>query len=122
VTKCINWPHYVDSDGYGRHADRSGEVLAHRSTYVAAYGSVPAGLEIDHTCRNRKCVNPQHLEAVTHAENVRRAAEARTHCKNGHEYTPENTYLRPASPRGGRRQCRACNRAAVSRYEQRKSA
>ena len=54
------------------------------------------------------CVNPGHIEAVTNQENVRRGAAAVTHCRNGHEFTPENTYL---TPRDGYRQCRACSRA-----------
>lgn len=95
--------------GLGRGAERR---LAHRVAYEQAHGPIPAGLEIDHLCRNPLCVNPDHLEAVTHRENVLRgvgptALNARkTHCKRGHEFSPENTYRDPA---GGRR-CRQCAR------------
>jgi len=70
-------------------------------------------LEIDHLCRVRCCVNPDHLEAVTHRENILRGNTfaavnaAKTHCPKGHEYTPENTRIHT----GGRRQCIACSRA-----------
>lgn len=74
-------------------------------------GPIPEGLVIDHLCRNRGCVNPDHLEAVTQRENILRgeglaAANARkTHCPKGHPYSGENLYVVPSS---GRRQCRIC--------------
>ena len=93
--------------------------IAHRLVYKLIVGDIPEGLELDHLCRNRPCVNPGHLEPVTHAENVRRGAALRTHCKQGHEFTAENTYRMPRGPRVGARHCRACNRAAVARYSAR---
>ncbi|MGV9482293.1 HNH endonuclease signature motif containing protein [Gordonia aichiensis] len=82
---------------------------AHRVAYTEWKGPIPEGLEIDHVaangCRNRDCINPLHLEAVTHRENVLRMTGLITHCPAGHPYTPENTKLA-----GSRRfrNCRAC--------------
>jgi hypothetical protein len=68
-------------------------------------GPIPEGLTIDHLCKNPGCVRPDHLEAVTMRENIRRGSWAsRTHCINGHEYTEENTYRMPS----GYRDCRRC--------------
>lgn len=87
--------------------------------YEAFVGPIPDGLQIDHLCRVRHCVNPAHLEPVTIAENVRRGAAAQTHCKYGHEYTPENTVIHH-----GGRECRTCNRIRSRRryYEKREAA
>lgn len=114
---CRIWGGWIDADGYGRRDDAK---LAHRAAYEAEVAPVPSGMELDHLCRNRACVEPSHLEPVTHAENMRRAFAGYTHCKQGHEFTPENTYIRPTSEKGGVRQCRACNREAVARYKNRK--
>jgi hypothetical protein len=116
---CWEFTGYRDPDGYGRiyWRGRSG-YLAHRAAYELAYGQIPEGLTVDHTCYNRACIRYEHLEAVPHAENVRRAAERRTprtHCGNGHEYTEASTYWH----RGGRH-CRVCNRLASRRYSIRK--
>lgn len=112
--------------GYGRIMLADGRIaLAHRAAYEAFVGPIPNGMTIDHLCHtrddscpggkecpHRSCVNPDHLEVVTLAENKRRgrsvaALNARkTHCRYGHEFTPENT---APVPRGGR-SCRACVR------------
>lgn len=110
---CWLWTGALNGHGYGV-IKTNKERRVHRFVYETLVGPVPEGLELDHLCRVRRCCNPTHLEPVTHAENVLRgvspmAQQARqTHCIRGHEFTPENTYLRP--DRFGR-QCRTCNRA-----------
>jgi hypothetical protein len=95
---------------YGRNGPN---VSIHRYIYELFSGPIPVGLVLDHLCRVRHCVNPEHLEPVTIAENVRRGLKGRmvTHCPKGHEYTPENTYTY------NRRECRRCkiDRISVSR-------
>ena len=114
VSGCIVWTS-SKSNGYGHVWD--GERLrgAHRVSYELTKGPIPRGLQLDHLCCNRACINPDHLEPVTRSENVRRGETPRrvrefwasvTHCKYGHKFTVENTYIR----RNGRRSCRACRR------------
>jgi hypothetical protein len=91
--------------------------MVHRYSYERFVGPVPPELECDHICKNRGCVNPDHIRAVTHAENMRNrdyskvaAVHAdRTHCPKGHPYNAENTYYRPDN---GTRDCLTCRRAS----------
>ena len=110
---CWIWRGNV-SNGYGRFTIGATGFRAHRVSYAITTGAPEVGQHVDHMCRNKLCVNPAHLEAVSHRENVivrgtgPFAARARqTHCKWGHEFTPENTIIH-----GGRRECHACYLAA----------
>lgn len=106
---CWMWTAQITDHGYGRFRLDGRKRLAHCAAYELFVGPIPAGLEIDHTCRKRSCVNPKHLEAVTHLVNMQRAAPHRkvaTHCKHGHPLDQKNTYITKA----GRRSCRACHR------------
>ncbi|WP_033356238.1 HNH endonuclease signature motif containing protein, partial [Kitasatospora aureofaciens] len=105
---------------YGQFNLHGRTYSAHRYAYTQLVGPIPDGLVIDHLCRNPSCVNPAHLEPVTHAENMRRSEPAmRTHCIHGHEFTEANTYYRTPNC-DGVRQCRACNAKAAARYQARK--
>lgn len=105
---CLEWTGCTNSRGYGVVSLNGTRVLTHRLAYEALAGPIPEGLTIDHLCRNKLCVRPDHLEPVTLEENQRRAGAAVTHCKWGHEYTPENTIVKRRP--GGRsiRNCRNC--------------
>jgi len=93
-------------------------VVVHRWTYELHVGPIPAGLDLDHLCRVRNCVNPWHLEPVTRSVNLKRAVgigsqwSKRTHCSAGHEYTPENM----TRATDGSRVCRTCRREISARY------
>ena len=110
----------VTAQGYGGfHPSKTVTELAHRWSYREFYGSLDVALVVDHLCRNRLCVNPGHLEQVPNEENLRRGAGyglqngMRSHCRNGHEYTPANTYTQP----DGNIRCRACARIRDARPE-----
>lgn len=101
--------------GYGRLYHNRLNRPAHQISYEINVGPIPVGHELDHLCRNPACVNPEHLEPVTHRENVRRGVagivsgeqqRSKTHCPSGHEYTEDNTYTR----QNGHRSCRSCER------------
>lgn len=116
---CWLWTGAKYRSGYGaiNQGGDKGVTVVHRVVWQLLVGPIPDGTELDHLCRVRACCNPDHLEPVTRAENVARGSQRagvprRTHCKNGHEYTPENTL-----PNGGHgRACRTCMNAANRRY------
>ena len=98
---CWLWNGAKNGKGYGNFRSRSAHVVS----YEFSKGAVPTGLQIDHLCRVRNCVNPAHLEAVTALVNVKRAQI--THCKWGHELSGDNIVLYPR-PDGVRRRCLQC--------------
>lgn len=103
---CWPWVAKSRSHKYGRVAIYGRLRPAHRVMYELMVGPIPDGLELDHLCNNPICVRPDHLEPVTHQENTIRRSARITHCPQGHEYSPENTYIAPA----GDRHCRTCQR------------
>jgi len=124
-TGCWNWTGGLSEGGYGMFClgKRQALVRAHRYAYEQFKGPIPAGLVVDHLCRNRRCVNPDHLEPVTMLENIQRGrgfATSRyspntlvTHCPQGHPYDEENTYR----TKKGHRACRQCHREKVKLYQ-----
>jgi hypothetical protein len=115
---CWNWLAQLNEGGYGRFSYRLKMVAAHRWIFEHVNGPIPDGLQVDHLCRNRRCVNPAHMEAVTGQVNTlrgeTRAARnaAKTHCPQGHHLEDVN----------GRRICRPCLRAAQARWRERQTA
>lgn len=115
---CWNWTAAIDPvSGYGRISVEGSTGYAHRVAFEILVGPIPDGLTIDHLCRNRRCVNPVHLEPVTQRENTLRGTglsarrAAQTHCQNGHSFDEANTYWFD-----GHRTCRVCKREYMSDY------
>jgi hypothetical protein len=117
---CIEWTGNRNSIGYGiANVDKKMRLI-HRYVWELENGLIPEGMVVHHKCRNRVCVNIEHLELMTlHDHQSDNIHKRKTHCPYGHEYTPENTYIRP----NGARKCRACNCIEQkNRNKQRRSA
>ena len=117
---CWVWQRRRDRHGYAVMWLYPGKgkkkfALAHRVAYESFLGTIPEGLQLDHLCRVRHCVNPKHLEPVTSGENTRRSPwNSPDWCRNGHPRTTENTYIAPE----GNRACRECHKEAARRWRQ----
>jgi hypothetical protein len=107
---CWLWIGSKNNMGYGWFWDGTKNVTAHRYSLMLHGIPMPLGLECDHTCHNRACVNPSHIELVPHIVNIQRginmgqANKAKTHCPLGHPYSLENTLV----GHNGYRYCRTC--------------
>jgi len=114
--QCWLWEGCRNNKGYGTISTTTNSVLTHRVAYEEAHGPVPSKLVLDHLCQVRHCCRPSHLEIVTHQINNQRGRGngGKTHCKHGHEFTAENTYIQPS---GYGRVCKAC---AALRYKLKK--
>lgn len=116
---CRIWTGTLDYGGYGHLTLNYRTELVHRLSYETHVGPIPPGMQIDHLCRVRSCINPAHLEAVTARENQRRGESPvsinarKTHCVRGHELAGANLYVTP----DGRRQCRTCHRERVRKCQ-----
>jgi hypothetical protein len=135
---CLIWTGNIDEDGYGRGKREGKTGYAHRLSYAEFVGPIPDKMQIDHVCHStdaacaggsscihRRCINPAHLEAVTPRENSLRANNSfvsinarKTRCNSGHEFTPENTYVRT----NGSRRCVACQNEWSRNYKAKRGA
>lgn len=118
VNGCWVWQRPLNWAGYGQMAFDGQRHTAHRAAYLLLVGPVPDGMDLDHLCRNRACVNPDHMEPVTRSENLRRGESGGwrrqlTACPKGHPYDETNTYHR--RDRLGR-ECRECQRISRLAY------
>lgn len=104
---CWIWLGALSTGGYGRVSIDGIVQQAHRVSYELFVGEIPNGHELHHTCNERSCINPQHLQPLTHKQHARVVTDAITHCRWGHEYTPENTYIKASN---GKRECNTCRR------------
>jgi len=119
VGVCWTWTAAINSTGYGQWGVNGRSKSVHRLAWEALVGPIPVGLTIDHLCRNKRCVNPDHMETVTVAvNNARKPAANKTHCIRGHQLSGDNLRINGL----GRRSCRTCARAAAAAQRERRRA
>ncbi len=117
---CMEWTGAIRDNGYASATVDYKSILVHRYMYEQKVGPIPKGMHIDHLCRNRRCVNVNHMEVVTPRENVLRGIgisalnAKKTHCLRGHALFGDNIYIPPNRP--NRRYCRICQRSRDSKY------
>ena len=109
MTTCIESKKGITTNGYSRIRVNNKNIQAHRWAWELVNGAIPKGFVIDHICRNRKCVLPEHLRMVTQQENIMAGLhniDNRSHCNQGHPFVKENIMIR----KNGKRECAECNR------------
>lgn len=115
---CWPWTRRTDDFGYGLFRVRSRHLKAHRVAWTLERGAIPDDKTLDHVCRNPRCVNPSHLELVSNKENILRGESfsakngQKTHCPQGHPFTPENM-VKGGAAKSGRRVCLKCEAAKM---------
>jgi hypothetical protein len=120
---CWEWIAGTDHGGYGRFRHEQRTAMAHRVAYGFLVGPIEDGLHVDHLCRNRKCVNPDHMDLVTNEENIRRGFgpnhfhSLKTHCPEGHPYDGYNLKME-----NGKRRCRVCRNKVQRESRRRRTA
>ena len=118
---CWIWQRQIGRHGYALVSDKVTSYRMHRQSYMFYKGEIPKGLVLDHLCRNKPCINPEHLEPVTNRENVLRGVgisavnAKKTHCSRGHELSGDNLYI---APKDGSRKCRACKALNWPKYRE----
>lgn len=123
-TDCWIWKGALSGKGYGLFGFNKIRKSAHIISFELLNGLVPSDRELDHTCKNPPCINPSHLEPVTHQINMlrgntfARVNKSKTHCPKGHEYNSENTRMAP----NGSRLCRECDRISSKMFYHKKKA
>lgn len=119
---CLVWLGKIERGGYGVAWWNGRQRLLHRVSYEVSKGSIPHGASLDHLCRVRCCINPEHLEPVSIKVNILLGQgiaalnSRKTHCRNGHPFSEDNTYIYPS----GDRSCRICGRNAFNAWYKRK--